>query len=109
MEIKRSNVRAVSNVQCRGNPHESVSRDHDFLAQLRTRDAILAALPELRANYGIDWQLARSVLSEFQLQVLEDQFRCGCGRLDRFPVWISGRWKLSLAPRGCLCARQLRE
>jgi hypothetical protein len=79
--------------------------DKAFKRSVRTREAILALHPWIKTMYGIDWNLARSELSDAQLEVLQHQFACNhCGRLDRWPVGDGEQWRLSRTPFGCLCS-----
>lgn len=102
-----SNVQALSNVQ----PRECllpVERDSDFIALLRTRDAIRAALPSVFPLGTFDPLLARYALSPFQIEVVRRHFRCHCGRWDFWPTYEDGEWRLQKTRFGCMCSRHER-
>jgi hypothetical protein len=104
MSLPRSNVRVLSNVSVRL-PDTDARDDFSFKRAVRTREAIIALHPLIKTMYGIDWELARAVLSTPQLEVLQHHFACNqCGRFDRWPVGASERWRLSRTPLGCLCS-----
>ena len=106
MTLQRSNVRAFSNVTAR-TPDLDARSDSQYRQHVRTRSAIFALFPFVRAAYGIDWAVARGSLSEFQCLVLQDHHACPmCQRWDRWPVFVDGRWSLSRTPLGCRCTRE---
>ena len=103
MSMKRSNVRAHSNVNVRVPGLEALG-DSAFCRHARTREMILRLHPMLKSAIGIDWVVARASLAPFQLEVLESHFACPiCGRWDRWPVRRTDGWVLSRTPFGCLC------
>jgi hypothetical protein len=103
--MQRSNVRMHSNVHLRL-PTVEVRDDASFRKAVRTREAILALHPFVKAAYGIDWSVARIALSDAQLEVVQNHFPCPtCGRWDRWPVAKDGSWALSHTPLGCRCER----
>jgi len=99
-----SNVQALSNIQAR-ECELPVDRDSEFIALLRTRDAIRAAIPSVFPRGTFDPLLARHALTRFQFDVVRNQFPCQCGRWDRWPAYRDGQWRLESSRFGCLCSR----
>ena len=107
MSGSRSNVQARSNVNIRSKWGVDAEHDRGFTVHLRTFDSIREVFPMVWNAVGIDWGVARAVLTPFQLTVISEHHPCStCKRWDRWPIYDKGNWQLSRTEFGCLCERE---